>query len=166
MVCIFRTACFWILVGSSSRLSTPALLSRSFRLGLFPFNVFYLRDHALHLGERIESPRMFPGRLLQGSHRPLIAQDLCGLEFSDELEVSVLQPTKNVGVDHEGLSALRSLNDERATLLDLLEDVGYLAPGLGHAENFRELQHTFSFLNRFPRLTPRVGYPRSLHPLG
>src|SRR5215210_459653 len=156
MVSIFRTACFWMLAGSSNKLSTPVLLTRSFRLGLFPLNVFYLRDHALHLGERIESSRIFAGRLPQGSHRPLIAQNPHGLELSDEFEVGVLKPTEDVGADHEGLTALRSLDDERAPLLDLLEDVGHLAPGLGHAEHLRELQHMPLLSAPMPRLTARV----------
>src|SRR5215210_1693968 len=156
MVAILRTACFWILAGSSSRLSRPVLLTTSFRLGFVPFNVVYLRDHALDLGDRVGALRTLAGRFLQGTHRPLVFQDLHGLDLSDELEVGVLKPAEYVGVDHEGLAALRPLDDERAPLLDLLEDVGHLAPGLGHAEYIRELQHIRLLSTPMPRSTARA----------
>src|SRR5215203_3122815 len=101
MVAILRTACFWILAGSSSRLSTPVLLTTSFRLGFIPFNVVYLRDHALHLGDRVGSLLTSAGRPLQGAHRTLVAEYLHGLDLPDEFDVGVLKPAEDVGADHE-----------------------------------------------------------------
>src|SRR5215210_4680068 len=143
MVSIFLKACRWMFFGSCSRLSIPVRFTNSLLLGPgVPIVFVYLPDEVLHLGECKEFSSIFIRGLAYRPDGGLVVEDPNRLELTNDLQVGVLKPAKDICAENEGLATLRSLDDEGASLLHILENVVELASGLGNPEHLRQLQHT------------------------